>query len=115
MARFKEIDMALQPHITFRHLDTSEAVKGAIERHVDELEQFYDRMISCRVVVDARHYHRRGRLYHVSVTLFVPGSEIVVNRDPSEKQSHEDVLVAVRDSMESARRQLEDYVDRMRA
>lgn len=107
--------MGLQPQITFRHLDTSEAVKGAIGRHVDELEQFYDRMISCKVVVEARHYHRRGRLYHVSVTLFVPGSEIVVNRDPTEKQSHEDVMVAVRDSMESARRQLEDHVRRIRA
>lgn len=106
--------MQLQPQITFRHLDTSEAVKGVIERRVAELEQFFDRITSCKVVVEASHNQRRGRLYHVAVTLFVPGSEIVVNRDPSEHHAHEDIHVAVRDAMDAARRQLEDYVRRMR-
>jgi len=106
--------MPLQPQITFRHLDTSEAVKGVIERRVAELEQFFDRITSCRVVVEASHHHRRGRLYHVSVNLAVPGSEIVVNRDPSEHHSHEDIHVAVRDAMDAARRQLEDHVRRLR-
>ena len=106
--------MALQPQITFRHLDTSDAVKGLIERRVAELEQFYDRIISCKVVVEASHHQRRGRLYHVSVNLFVPGHEIVVNRDPSENHAHEEVNTAVRDAMDAVRRQLEDSVRRMR-
>lgn len=106
--------MPLLPQITFRNLDTSESVKEQITRRVAELEQFFDRIVDCKVVVEASHRHRRGRLYHVAITLFVPGAEIVANRDPSERHAHEDIHVAVRDAFDAARRQLEDYVRRTR-
>ncbi|HIC82219.1 MAG TPA: HPF/RaiA family ribosome-associated protein, partial [Kiloniellaceae bacterium] len=41
-----------------------------------------------------------------------PGSQIVVNRNPKEKRSHEDVYVAVRDAFDAARRRLEDHARR---
>jgi len=107
--------MALEPQITFHNLDTSDAVKQQVEGRVAELEQFFDRIIACKVVIETSHHaHRQGRLFHVSVHLTVPGSEIVVNRDPSEHHAHEDVRVAVRDAFDATRRQLEDYVRRFR-
>jgi cold shock CspA family protein len=45
----------------------------------------------------------------VRIDLTVPGKELVVARDPSLHLAHEDVLVAIRDSFDAARRELMDY------
>lgn len=101
--------------ITFRNLDASPTVEAKIRERVAELERFYDRITSCRVVVEApNRHHREGRLYHIRVDLKVPGREIVVKRDPSEHHAHEDIYVAVRDCFDAVRRQVEDHARRER-
>ena len=97
--------------ITFRHMDSSEAVAARIRERAGELERFSDRIISCRVVVECRHPRRRqGNLFRIRVDLKIPGREIAVGRDPAAHHSHEDVYVAIRDSFDAARRLLEDHV-----
>jgi cold shock CspA family protein/ribosome-associated translation inhibitor RaiA len=105
--------MPLQPQITFRNLDRSESVVELIEKRAVELEQFFKRIVACKVVVEIDHQRRRGGLFHVSVQVLVPGGEIVVRRDPAEHQPHEDVHAAVRDAFDAARRGLEDYVRKL--
>src|SRR5579863_5643991 len=101
--------------ITFRNLDNSPTVEAKIRERVEELEQFYNRITSCRVVIEEpNRHHRGGRLYHIRVDLKVPGEEIVVRRDPPEHHAHEDIYVAVRDCFDAVRRQLEDHVRRAR-
>jgi len=100
--------------ITFRNIDASPAVEAKIRERARELERFFDRIVSCRVVIEAPNRHRHGDLFHVRVDLKVPGKEIVVKRDPAEHHAHEDVYVAVRDCFDAVRRQLEDHVRRWR-
>lgn len=100
--------------ITFRNIDASAAVEAKIRERAVELEKFFDRIVSCRVVVEAPQRHRHGGLFHIRVDLKVPGKEIVVKRDPSEHHAHEDIYVAVRDCFDAVRRQLEDHVRRRR-
>jgi ribosomal subunit interface protein len=101
--------------ITFRNLDNSPNVEAKIRKRIEELEHFYNRITSCRVVIEQpNRHHRRGRLYHIRVDLKVPGEEIVVKRDPSEHHAHEDIYVAVRDCFDAVRRQLEDHARRER-
>jgi len=101
--------------ITFRNLDRSEAVEAKVRERVEELEQFYDRITACRVVIEEpTRRHHKGNLFHVRVDLSVPGREIVVKRDPPEHRTHEDIYVAVRDCFDAVRRQLEDHVRRAR-
>jgi len=100
--------------ITFRNIDASPAVEAKIRERARELEQFFDRIVSCRVVIEAPNRRRHGDLYHIRVDLKVPGNEIVVKRDPPEHHAHEDIYVAVRDSFDAVRRQLEDHVRRQR-
>ena len=100
--------------VTFRNVDASPAVEAKIRERARELEQFFDRIVSCRVVVESPNRHRHGDLYHIRVDLKVPGNEIVVKRDPPEHHAHEDIYVAVRDSFDAVRRQLEDHVRRQR-
>jgi ribosome-associated translation inhibitor RaiA/cold shock CspA family protein len=91
-------------------MDTSEAVAARIRERAEELERFFDRIISCRVVVECRHPRRlQGNLFRVRVDLKVPGREIAVGRDPAAHHAHEDVCVAIRDAFDTTRRLLEDH------
>ena len=107
--------MDLPIQITFRGMEPSDALEARIRERAQELTRFYDRIESCRIVVEAGPQHQhRGRLRHLVIHLVVPGGEVVVNRDPAEHHAHEDVYVAIRDAFDAARRQLEDHVRRLR-
>lgn len=107
--------MQLPLQITFHNLDASEAVETKIRQRAAELEQFYDRIIGCRVAVETTsHKRQKGRLYSVRVDLTVPDHEIVVNRSAADDHSHEDIYIAVRDAFDAARRRLEEHVRRRR-
>ena len=108
--------MQLPLQITFRQMPPSPAVEAHIRERAEALERFFPRITGCRVVVEASTRRRRkGRIYHLRIDLTVPGREIVVSRDPPEHHAHEDILVAVRDAFDAARRQLEDHVREARA
>jgi len=107
--------MQVPLQITFRHMDSSDAVEARIRERVEDLERFFDRITSCRVVVECRHpRHQQGNLFRVGVDLNVPGREIVVGRDPGAHHAHEDIYVAIRDTFDATRRLLEDYVRQSR-
>jgi cold shock CspA family protein len=101
--------------IAFRDMEPSVAVEAAVREHTAELDRFYDRIVSRRVVIEMPHrHHHQGRLYAVRIELGVPGREIVIGRAPTEHHAHEDVYVALRDAFGAAKRQLEDHVRRER-
>jgi ribosomal subunit interface protein len=107
--------MKLPVQITFRDMSPSEALEANVREKAQNLNRFYDGIMGCRVVVEARHkHHHKGNLYHLRIELTVPGQEVVVSREPVEDHSHEDVYVAIRDAFDAARRQLEDYARRHR-
>lgn len=107
--------MQVPVEISFRNVDRSDSVEADIREKVAKLEEFFDRITCCHVVVEAPHkHHHQGNLYHVRIQLGVPHHELVVDREPREKHAHEDVYVAVRDAFKAIRRQLEDYVRELR-
>ena len=98
--------MQIPLQVSFRDISHSDAVEDRIREKVDKLEQYTDKIISCRVVVEAPHrQHTKGKLYHIRVDLALPGEELVVARDPDD-HAHEDVYIAIRDAFEAVRRQL---------
>ena len=107
--------MQLPLQITFRNMESSPAIEAKIRERAAKLDQYWDRITSCRVVVETPHRHRhRGKLYHVRIDLTVPNGELVVGRMPAQRHAHEDVYAAIRDAFNAARRRLEDYVRRQR-
>jgi ribosome-associated translation inhibitor RaiA len=114
-------------------MEPSDAVTARIEAEAAKLDEFFPRITSCRVVVEAPHrHHKWGELFHIRIALGVPGTELVISHEPSPRSTlshedqavvkkhieihpeHKDVYVAVRDAFASARRQLQDYVKRLR-
>lgn len=101
--------------VTFRGMPSSEAIEADIREKADKLEVFFPRITGCHVIVEAPHqHHHQGKIYHIRIDMTVPGSEIVVRRDPGEHHAHEDVYVAIRDAFDAAKRKLEDHVQRLR-
>jgi len=102
--------MPNQLQITLRDMQHSDALEARIRGALRKLERLHSCIIGCRVVVEApHHHHRQGRQFVVRLDLAVPGGEIVVNHD-----HHEDLYVALRDTFNAARRQLDDYARRHR-
>ncbi len=102
------MDTPLQ--VSFRNMDRSEAVEARVREKATKLEQYFDHITSCRVVVEApERRHHQGNLFRIRIELGLPGKELVVSRHPKDKHAHEDVYVAIRDAFDAARRQLEDY------
>ncbi len=102
--------MQIPLQITFRNMDPSPAVEARIRTLAERLEHFHEGVVSCRVIVELQHrHHHRGNLYHVSITLRVPGAEFATSHGPGAQPAHEDVHVAARDAFDSMRRQLEDH------
>ena len=94
----------------------STAASDDIHRRIAHLERFFDRIIGCRVVIEAPHRHQQhGKLFRVAVELDVPGRRIVVNRAGPHDQAHEDAHVAIRDAFAAAERQLQDHARLRRA
>ncbi len=105
--------------ITFHGIDHSEAVETRIREKVAKLEQLYDRITSCRVVIEMHHkntsnLHHKGEPFHIRIDLTLPGAELVVKRDPKESHINEDIFVALRDAFQAMERQLKELLARQR-
>jgi len=102
--------MQIPLQITIRDVEHSEALEAHIRDKVKKLEEFFEHIMSCRVVVEMPHkHHHQGKQFNVRIDIGVPGSEIVVNHD-----HNEDIYVALRDAFDAAKRRLEDYARKIR-
>ncbi len=102
--------MRLPLQLSVRNMSLSEAAEADIREKAARLDSFYDQVMGCRVIVEVPHrHHHKGVLYNVRIDMTVPGSELVIKREP-----HEDLYVAIRDAFDAARRQLEDFARRRR-
>ena len=107
--------MQLPLQISFHNVDRTPEVEDLISQHAATLDQFYDHIMSCRIVVDMPHrHHQDGNLYQVRIDLKVPGEEIAITREPPSHMAYKDLNVAARDAFDEARRKLEDYARRQR-
>ena len=103
--------MNIDTMISFKGMEASPSIETDIRQRVDHLGKFHDRIVGCRVVVDAPHQHKhKGKIYHIHIGISIPGSQILVNREAGHNHAHEDVYVALRDAFDAAKRQLEDLV-----
>jgi hypothetical protein len=108
--------MPIPLQITFLQTPPSAALEADIRERADALETFCDRIVGCRVFVEApTRHHRKGGLFHVRIELDVPGAHLVVGHSPEQRTTHEDGPIAVRDAFRALRRRLEGYLQSRRS
>jgi ribosomal subunit interface protein len=102
--------------ITFRGLEPTDAIKSAVQERAEKLARYYDKIESCKVVIESPHKHsQKGRIYEVKIRLGVPGEDVVITREPAEHAAHEDDLyLTINDAFKEAGRRLEEHVRKRR-
>lgn len=102
--------MKIPLQISLHGIEHSDALYDAIRAKAEKLDRYYDRITSCRVVLELADRHKRhGRQFAARIDLKIPGGEIAVN-----KEHDEDLQIALRDAFDAARRRLEDYARKQR-
>ena len=96
--------------VQFRDMDSSEAVISAVEKKASGLEKLHKDIQACTVTISAPHKHsHHGGHFHVGIHLKLPDGELMVNREPTERQTHEDVYISIRDAFDALKRQIEHH------
>jgi ribosome-associated translation inhibitor RaiA len=132
IASSPEMQELVPLQITFRNVQRSGAVTNVIESEMAKLQRYFDRLTSCRVIVEApNRHHRSGDPFHIRIDLDVPREKIVIKHSPALRCAiaraagkslkhlepdvpHKDIYLAVRDAFTAARRRLEVYSRRLR-
>jgi ribosome-associated translation inhibitor RaiA len=107
--------------IEFQNTEPIEAVEFRVRRELAEFEKFYNRLVSCRVEVEAPKHERRGSVSKVRIDLGVPAKDAVT---PAElrgaeakhdtehlevKAQHKDASMAVHAAFNVARRRMKEF------
>ena len=96
--------------ISFHNLPHSDAVEHDIRERVAKLEGLFDKIVSCRVVVEAPSKNAGGAAaFAVKIDINVPGNDIVVKPDPSP-----DMHSAVVAAFDAAKRRLKAHAEKRR-
>ncbi len=107
--------MLIEPEIAFRHVEATEPVKEQIREGIERLEEVYDPLTSCCIMVEMpERRHRTGNLYHVRIDVTMAGHEIVVRRAPPEHHTHEELAQAIGEAFDRARAMLVEYARKQR-
>jgi len=124
--------MTVAPQITFRNMETAPELDAAVQKEASGLDRFFNRITSCRVVIEGPRRQEYGGIYSVRIELAVPGEQLVVDQNPTlhaglqeaeaqrkTKQSEphrerRDARLAIHEAFREMRRRLQDYARRMR-
>ncbi len=99
--------------ITIRDLPASSLLETQIRSHAATLETICARLTGCHVTVDSpRSQREQGNHYRVRIDLTVPGSVLVLNREPAQQHGHEDARAAVDAAFDDAGRLLREDANR---
>jgi ribosome-associated translation inhibitor RaiA len=100
--------MQIPLQVTFHRVDASPEIEEYVQRKVEKLERFHDRITGCRVAIEAPHqHHAKGNAFHVRIELSGPGDKLVITRDPGARDAHDDIQIVLRDAFQVATRMLE--------
>jgi hypothetical protein len=109
--------------IEFHNTRPTEAVESRIRQELAEFEKFYNRLVSCRIDVEAPEHERRGSVCKVRIDCGLPPEDAaawnelrgVVSRQGGEhmevRAQRKDAAMAVHAAFNVARRRLKDFVN----
>ena len=67
--------------ISFHNMDSSEALESRVREHWAKVERHYDGIVSARIVLEAAHKQPHKSTLGITISIGVPGRDIVVKRE----------------------------------
>lgn len=101
--------------IHFHGIEKSEAVEERVRWKVAKLARHFDRMTSCRVVLEAPHRSpAKAKAFQIKIEIGVPRQRaIVVSHEREGSHAQEELLLALRDAFEAALRKVDGVATRI--
>jgi cold shock CspA family protein len=106
--------MQIPVTMSFRNVQKTAAIEDLIRKQAAKLERACDHIISCRIAVEKPQEHQRtGKPFRVRIDVTVPPEhELVVTREASEGDLHQQLPTVIRDAFGAMRRQLRKLVEK---
>ena len=106
--------MDIPLELSFHNIEPSDALKAAVQEHLQKLEQLHDHIIGCRVVIELPHKSQKalGNQPDVHIVIRVPGKEIVVSKElahEGHKKNATDAYAVLDNAFAVAAGRLKDY------
>lgn len=96
--------------ITYRGFVPTEAIASYIRARAAKLETFSKEIVRCHVTLDTPHRHKRHGYHHrVRIDLALPGTDLVVARDPEQRRDNEDLYASIDAAFDDARRMVRSH------
>jgi ribosome-associated translation inhibitor RaiA len=93
----------------------SDALAAHLRQRAERLDDLFDRIISCHIVVELDgHHHRHGDRFRFALNVGLPGHELLVTHGPAADRDHETAYESADRAFNEAERQLKDWVRRQR-
>jgi ribosome-associated translation inhibitor RaiA len=109
-----EFDMQEPLQISFHNMDASEILETRVREQWAKVERHYDGIISARIVLEAAHKQPHKSTLGVSISIGVPGRDIVVKREQRLHEADDHATWVINEAFHVAERQLEEYAQRQR-
>ncbi|TXD44600.1 HPF/RaiA family ribosome-associated protein [Lujinxingia vulgaris] len=112
--------MRVPLEIAFKQVEASASLERLVRERVDRLPRYFQRIIACRVAVEAASRNNQHEVtgYRVRVEVSVPGNDLVATATPRQGASARAVVhdpyQAVRDAFVAMERRLKSYAGRLR-
>ena len=103
------------PHtIEFKDFNESEEVRSAVERRIQKLEHFYDRIENCHVVISRPSKTPGDQRLEIHIQIAIPGDDVVVTRTPEQNTGRSDYFLTIKNAFLAAEKVLKKRVEKMR-
>jgi cold shock CspA family protein len=109
-----ERDMQEPLQISFHNMASSAALESRVREQWAKVERHYDGIISARIVLEAAHKQPHKSTLGITISIGVPGRDIVVKREQRLHESDHHATWVINDAFHTAERQLEDYAQKQR-
>lgn len=100
--------------ITFHNMEPSEALEQRVREHWARLERHFDRIVSGRVVLEAPHKQPHKSTLAITITIGVPGPDIVVKRERRLHEADNRATWVINEAFDLAERRLKEYAEKLR-
>ena len=102
--------------VTFRNTAADPEIEAVVRREAAKLERYHQPIVGCRVAIERpQRFQRRGNAYRVRLLITAgTGRPIVVSREPTDSDMHDNLRTIVLGAFKAARRQLQSSAEQQR-
>jgi cold shock CspA family protein len=113
-AATREFVMQEPLQISFHNMAPSEALERRVREAWQKLERRYAEIVSARIVLGAPHKQPHKSTLGISISIGVPGGDIVVTREQRLHEADNHATWVLNEAFDAAARQLEEYAQKQR-